>query len=204
MTVKFHFKRTILNFKIKFAQKEHFRLKTEKVNTTIEFCILEIMWVQNFTLNKRLWNLGANLPRKSIFGRKRKKWTSPLNSTYSNFTISSKRIFQVKNRKSEHHHWILHIWISLGIKLQFKLTFFLVFGSICLKKVFPAENRKREHRHWILHIQISLGTKFQHKLTILIFFTRFDQKGYFWSKNSKSKHHHYILHFEISHDTKLG
>ena len=36
--------------------------------------------------------------------------------------ICSKRVLPVEHRKSEHHHWILHIWISLGIKFQLKLT----------------------------------------------------------------------------------
>ena len=32
-----------LMFGIKFAQKEYFPSKAEKVNTTIEFCILELV-----------------------------------------------------------------------------------------------------------------------------------------------------------------
>ena len=100
LAAKFHFKRTILNFGIKFAQKRYFRLKTKKVNTTIEFCIFELFWVPDFTLNKQFWNLGPNLPRKGIFGPK---------------------------QKSEHHHWILHIQISLGTKFQLKLTIFTIW-----------------------------------------------------------------------------
>ena len=37
-----------MNFGIKFAQKGYFRLKIEKVNITIEFCIFELVQVLNF------------------------------------------------------------------------------------------------------------------------------------------------------------
>ena len=36
--------------------------------------------------------------------------------------ICPKRVFPLWNRKSEHHHWILHTWIRLGAKFQLKLT----------------------------------------------------------------------------------
>ena len=32
--------------------------------------------------------------------------------------IFLKMVVPVKNRKSEHHHWILHIQFSLGTKIQ--------------------------------------------------------------------------------------
>ena len=40
----------ILNFGTKFAQKGYFLSKTEKVNIAIEFCIFELVYVQNFSL----------------------------------------------------------------------------------------------------------------------------------------------------------
>ena len=36
--------------------------------------------------------------------------------------ICLKRVSPVKNIKSEHQHWILDIWISLGFQFQLKLT----------------------------------------------------------------------------------
>ena len=96
----------------------------------------------------------------------------------SNF--AQKTCFWSKTEKNEHHHWILHIRISLGTKFQLKLTI-LIFWIEFVQKVFPVKNRKSEQHHWILHIRISLGTKFQLKLTILIFLTKFAQKG----KNEK-------------------
>ena len=80
---------------------------------------------------------------------------------------------QVKNVKSEHYYWILHIRICVGTKFQIKLTTFgLNLGVHFLKK--------GEYHQLILHIRISLGTKLQYKLTISIFWTKFAQKGYFW------------------------
>ena len=62
-------------------------MKTEKVNITIEFCILELVYVPNFNLNKVL-NFEANASQKG----------------YS----------LVENGKSEHRHLILLIQISLS------------------------------------------------------------------------------------------
>ena len=41
-STNFQLNLTILSFWTKFAQKEYFRLKTEDVNTTIEFWIFEL------------------------------------------------------------------------------------------------------------------------------------------------------------------
>ena len=54
-----------------------------------------------------------------------------------NFTLNScefwdqsfpKRVCLVQNRKSWHPNWILHIWLRLGSKFQFKLTI-LIFWT---------------------------------------------------------------------------
>ena len=50
------------------------------MNITVEFGIIELVWVQNFTLNKELWDLGPNLHKKCISGQKQKKWTPAMNS----------------------------------------------------------------------------------------------------------------------------
>ena len=57
------FKRTVLIF-------GRIIPKTEKVNTTIEFYIFELVYVPNLTLNKQFWILGPNLPKKGIYGQK--------------------------------------------------------------------------------------------------------------------------------------
>ena len=95
-------------------QKGRFRYKIEKVNTTIEFCILELVFVPNFSLNWQFRFFEPSLP---------------------------KRVFPVKNRRSEHRNWILHIQISQGIQFQLTLTVsFIFFYQICPKRVFPVEN----------------------------------------------------------------
>ena len=67
-------------------QKECFQYKTEKVNITIEFCIIELVYVPNFTFNWHFWFFGPNLLKKDVFHIKQKKWTQPLNSAYWNWS----------------------------------------------------------------------------------------------------------------------
>ena len=54
---------TLAIFWTKFA---YFQSKTDKIDTTIEFCILELVFVSNFTLNKQFRIFGLNLPKKDI------------------------------------------------------------------------------------------------------------------------------------------
>ena len=85
LSTNFRLKLTIAIFWIKFAKKgSYFQFKTGKIDTTIEFCIFELVFVSNFTLNKQFWIFGPNLPKKDIYVQKQKKWTSSLNSAYSN------------------------------------------------------------------------------------------------------------------------
>ena len=93
--------------------------------------------------------------------------------------ICPKRVCLVENRKSQHHHLILNIRISLGTKFHFKHLEF--WDQIC-SKVFRVENRKSEHRHWILRIRISIGAKFQLKLTNLISWICFFKRHFIFSR----------------------
>ena len=43
LQLKFQLKLTILTFPIKFAQKRYFQSKTERVNTSIEFSIFDLL-----------------------------------------------------------------------------------------------------------------------------------------------------------------
>ena len=155
---KFQLQLTIFTFWTKFAQKGYFRSKTEKLNITIEFCMFELVYVPNVSLKWTFWFFGPNCPKQSISGRKLKKWTSLLNSPYLNYfkyqvspwtdnfhfldQISPKRVFPIKNRKSEHDHLILHAQISVGSKFQLKLIILIFWTKISPKKVFPPENKK--------------------------------------------------------------
>ena len=94
--------------------------------------------VPNFCFNWQFWFFWRDLFKKDFSGLKQEKWT-PHNfyiilhiqiSLVWNFSSNwqfwffgpnlPKKVFPVKNRKSEHHHGILHIWISLGTKFQLK------------------------------------------------------------------------------------
>ena len=43
------------------------------------------------------------------------------------------RIFSFKNRKSEHHHRILHIWVRLSTKFQLKLIISIFLTKVAQK-----------------------------------------------------------------------
>ena len=117
--------------------KRVFPVKNKKVNTTIEFCIFKLTFVSSSTLNDNIDNFKQIWPKR-VFPVENKKWRASLNSAYSNWTRNQillwtynfdfldknlpKRVFLVKNEKSEHHHWILQIRISLSIKFHLKLT----------------------------------------------------------------------------------
>ena len=46
-------KETILDFRTKFAQKEYFQSKAEKVSIAIEYWLLELVNVPKFTISKK-------------------------------------------------------------------------------------------------------------------------------------------------------
>ena len=134
------------------------------MNRTIEFCISELVWVANFTLNKKLWILGLNLHKKGISVLETEKVNITIEFCIFELSLGTKfhfkqiilnfrakfaqkRYFSQK-QKSEQHHWILHIRISLGTKFYFDQFWILEL------------NLPSEHHHWILHIWISVGTKF--------------------------------------------
>ena len=82
---KFLLELTILILQTKFVQKGYLQSKTEKVNTTTEFCIFKLV-----------------------------KFHPKLATFDCLDQICPKEVFPVKNRKSQQHHWILHIQVHLG------------------------------------------------------------------------------------------
>ena len=144
-----------------------------------------------FHLKLTIFNFWAKLMQNRYFQSKReKKWKSQSNLTYSNFSrfqISALAnnfdfliFFQMKTeKKNEHHHWILHIRISLGNKFYFEKTILIKFHP---NGYLQSKTKKSDYHHWIFYIRINLSTKFQRELTILSFSTKFAQKKYFWSK----------------------
>ena len=129
------------------------------MKVTIEFYMFKLILVLNFSFNKQFWFFGGNFP---------------------------KRILVVKNRKNEHNHSILHIWISLGIKVDFEqlvLTFWTKFdqkGYIELKKKEEV-NITIEFRIFGL---VSL-TNFRINWQFWFFWSKFAWKGFFYHKQKK-------------------
>ena len=105
----------------------------------------------------------------------------------------------VKTRKTEHHHWVPLIQISLGTKFQLKLTI-LIFWPDLPKKGFSGLKQKkwRPHIFYIIpHIQISLVRNFSSNWQILFFGSNL-QKKVFPVKKWKKCHHHWIPQIQIS------
>ena len=92
--------------------------------------------------------------------------------------------------KNEHHHWIVHIRISLGTTFQLKLAIESFWTKFTQKGCFPSKTVKttietsKDH-NWILDILIIVATKLELKLTILIFFVQLCLKWCFPSKTEK-------------------
>ena len=106
----------MLIFLTRLSKKGFSGLKKKKWGPPIFYIILhiEITLARNFSSNWQFWFFGPNLPKK---------------------------VFPIKNRKSEHRHGILHIWIILGTKFQLKLTILSFWTKFTPKKVFSVENK---------------------------------------------------------------
>ena len=120
----------------------YFQSETNKIDTTIELFIFKLVFVSNFTLSS---------------------------SEFSD-QIRPRKIFMVKNRKSEHHHLIPHIQISLATKVQLSWQFWGFFWS---------KTEKVNTTYFLHNFAYSYysNAKFQLRLAILIFWTKFAQKG---------------------------
>ena len=70
---KFQLKLTILTCWTKFGQKECFRSKTEKVTTTIEFCIFKFSLGTTFQLKVTILICLTKFPDKEYFRSKLEK-----------------------------------------------------------------------------------------------------------------------------------
>ena len=119
LCIKFDFEQTSLNFWTKLAQEGYLCSITQKVNIIIEFCLLKLVLMPSFSSNWQIWFFGPNLH----------KIESP-----------------VKDRKSEHHHGILHIWISPGTKLQLKLIILSFWTRFTQKSICSWKQNKQSKR----------------------------------------------------------
>ena len=108
-------------------------VKSRKMNIIIEFCIFKLVLVPNFSLSWQLWFFLPDLPRKSFSGLKQKKWRPHIFYKILHIQTSLVQNFG-SNWQIEHHHEILHISISLGIKFQLKLIVLSFWTKFTQKK----------------------------------------------------------------------
>ena len=76
---------------------------------------------------------------------------------------------QGPKNKSDHHHRILYIRNSLGIKFKHKQKILDLLIKLIRDRYFQSKKKREENHHRILHIRISLAAKFQLQQIILIF-----------------------------------
>ena len=126
---KFQLKLTISIFRTKFARKGYFwtkwkkqtaplhskltisSLKTEKVNTTIGFCIFKLFFGTKIEHKLRVLTFWSKSAQKGYFWSKMEK---------VNITIE----------------FFLHIRIRLGTKFQLKMTILMFWKKLAQKRVF--------------------------------------------------------------------
>ena len=144
--------------------KRYFRSKTEKANIIIEFRIFKLVsWYQISASTDNFNFFWLDLSKKGFSDVKQKKWTPHIFyiilhiqiSLVQNFSSNwqfwffgpnlPKKVFPVKNRKSEHHHGILHIWISLGTKFQLKLIILSFWTKFTQKRYFKSKTEQAIH-----------------------------------------------------------
>ena len=149
---------TILICWTKFSQKECFRSKTEKVNTTNEFFIFELFLVISFSLNMTFFYFFNQICSNSEHHRWILDFRNSLDTKFQlKLTIlifwtkfAKKGYFQSKAEK-------LNITIEFCIfelvqepNFSASTDIFYFLDQVCPKRVFSVKNGKSKHHHWIL------------------------------------------------------
>ena len=116
--------------------------------------------------------------------------------------ICAKRALLVENRKSEHHHWILHIQISLGTKFSFKLKNLLFWIKFIQIECFHWKTE-----NWYITIEfcifaLALAVNFILRWQFLVLDQIYQNRA-FQVENRKCEGHHLVLHIWISLSTKF-
>ena len=166
-------------------QKEYFRSKIEKVNTTIEFCIFK-----SLQLELTIFQFCDQICPKSVFpvesGKsERQQWI-----LHNRISLSTKFQLEltilsfgpnflkkgISGFSMVYFKGISMVVFTLSV-LERKYSFWGKFGpkgsNLFPKEYFSSKKEKNEHDHWILRTQVSLGIPFQLKLTILNFVSKF-------------------------------
>ena len=82
----------------------------------------------------------------------------------------------VKKWKSEHHYWILRIWISQGTKFHLKLTIFIFWTKFTQRNLVKIGKKWTSYEFYIFQI-----SRYQTSASRI----KFAPKGYFQSKTEK-------------------
>ena len=68
-----------------------------------------------------------------------------------------KKVFPVKNWKSEHHHWTPHIQISLGTEFPLKLTISIFLTRFAQKGFFWSKTEKIDITYYLHNVYIKIS-----------------------------------------------
>ena len=121
------------------TKDSYFQSKTDRLDRHHHWILhIQISLGQiSFSLNWQFW---PDFSKKGFSGLKQKNWTPHIFNIILHIQISlvpnfssnwqfwffrsnlPKKVFPVENKKSEHHHRVLDIWISLATKFQIRLT----------------------------------------------------------------------------------
>ena len=121
--------------------------------------VFKLLCVSNFTLNEQFWFFGPNFPKK---------------------------LFSVNKWKSEPHHWIPYVQISLGTKFLLKWQFWSFWPNLP-KNCFTGLKEKQWTPYIfyiIVHIQINLVQNFSSNWQF-DFLDKICPERYFQSKAEK-------------------
>ena len=105
-----------------------------------------------------------------------------------------------KNRTREHHHQILHIQNSLGIKFQLKLTILNVWTKLIQQEYIQSKKEKLKITIEFCIFELVPNFSFSKQLWRL---KEFCQTSILPSKNRKNQRHYWILHIPISFNIKF-
>ena len=148
-----------MNFLTKFPQERYLWSKTEKVNMIIEFPMFKLFLMPNFRLNWQFWTRFA---KKGFFWTRHNFYIILLHIQISlvwNFSSNwqfwflgpnlPKKVFSIKNWKSEHHHWMAHIQTSLDTKFLLKLIILIFLTRLAQKGFFWSKTEKVNTTYFI-------------------------------------------------------
>ena len=138
--------------------KRYFQSKTQKVKIITEFCLLKLV----------LREISAQTDNFDFLNQ-----------------FCQERYFQSKTKKNEHHHGILHIWISLGTEVQLKLIILSFWNKFTWKRYFQSKTEQsaqglQGYDFYVVNINSAVAFKHFEDLKVLIILNIFKRKiGYF-------------------------